>query len=251
MAGGPVDILMYHSISDRGGPTSISPAIFKMQMDALKASDRPVVSIDALADDTWPANAVVITFDDAFQDFADNAWPVLSQHGFPAIVYVPTGRVGATEDWTGAMTPPRPLMDWPTMRRMSDQGVTFGNHTVSHPNLADLAPADMRDEIQTAKSTLEQELGHTIDHFAPPYGKTSEAVQTLISHHHKTSVGTDLNRARQTSDRFNLPRLEMFYFQSKPAWTRHLNGHGGPYLTLRKTLRGVRNMISHPAERMG
>lgn len=246
-----LDILMYHSISDRGGPTSIGPDIFAAQMEALSASSCDVISMDDVVNGELEGHKVVITFDDAFEDFATNALPVLDRFSFPATVYVPTNRVGADEDWTGAMTPPRPLMSWETLRSLPADLVTLANHTLSHPDLTTLPPEDAQREIVVAKETLETQLNRPIRHFAAPYGKVSESVKTIIAQHHDTAVGTRLDSATGRPDIHDLPRLEMFYFQSQTAWTAHLNGRGGPYLAARRGLRALRNMISHPAERQG
>lgn len=38
-----------------------------------------------------PRHALLITFDDAYQDFADVAWPILQHHGLPVTLFVPSG----------------------------------------------------------------------------------------------------------------------------------------------------------------
>lgn len=249
MARWTADILMYHSISDRGGPTSILPEVFEMQMETLAASGVPVVSMDDIAEGTRPERSVVLTFDDAFVDFATAAWPVLEKHGFPAMVYVPTAGVGAVETWEGALTPPRPIMDWNTIRRLADAGVHFGNHSVSHPDLTKLGADDLREEIASARATLENELGRPVRHFAAPYGKSSATVNKVISIDHVTGVGTRLGQADARSDLLDLPRIEMFYFSSRRTWQRHLEGRGTAYLAARRGLRAVRNIAFHPARR--
>ena len=40
-------------------------------------------------------DGVLITFDDAFEDFAEVAAPILKRHGFSALVFVPTRRLGS------------------------------------------------------------------------------------------------------------------------------------------------------------
>lgn len=37
-----------------------------------------------------PKRAVLVTFDDAYRDFAEVAWPILAAHGAPAVLFVPT-----------------------------------------------------------------------------------------------------------------------------------------------------------------
>lgn len=244
-----VDILMYHSISDRGGPTSIAPGVFAEQMAALSASRRTVVRMDDVAAGAWPDGAVVITFDDAFEDFRTSAWPVLSRHGFVSTVYVPTGQVGEVENWTGAMAPPRPLMDWQTIRGLSEEGVAFGNHTVLHRDLTRLDDDDLATEIREGKQTLEDRLSRAVRHFAAPYGRTSAKVRAAVAEAHDTGVGTDLGAVTGDSDLYDLPRIEMYYFTDIRRWERYLSGRGNTYLAVRRGLRAIRNVLSHPAQR--
>jgi peptidoglycan/xylan/chitin deacetylase (PgdA/CDA1 family) len=44
-----------------------------------------------------PSRAVLVTFDDAYRDFAEQAWPRLRQAGVPVTLFVPTGFVDATQ----------------------------------------------------------------------------------------------------------------------------------------------------------
>lgn len=249
MGGWRADILMYHSISDRGGPTSIPQDVFARQMSELAASGLPVVSLDAIDDGTMPKRAVIITFDDAFQDFATAAWPILDKHGFTATVYVPTGHVGGVEAWKGVLTPPRPLMSWETIRDLAGKGVTFASHSITHPDLTTLDDAELDAELGRSKEVLKSELGRPVRHFAPPYGQIDGRVRQAIEGRYATSVGTRLGQSDQATDRHDLRRLEMFYFQSGSHWHRHLAGRGAPYLALRRSLRSVRNAVSHPSTR--
>ena len=91
-----VDVLMYHSISDAPGPTSIPPAIFEQQMDELAAAGYHVADLTDLIG--WragraslPDKTAIITFDDGFLDFRDAAWPILRARNFPAIVFFAYG----------------------------------------------------------------------------------------------------------------------------------------------------------------
>lgn len=250
-----VDILMYHSISNDDVATAIAPDIFKAQMDAIEETGTPVITLDdyvAARDGskTLPDNSIIITFDDAFVDFKERAFPILRDKGFPAIIYVPTGCVGGAEDWRGALKPPRQIMDWKDLEDLSSQGIKFGSHTISHPDLNDLKTLDLIDEVRTSKNVLEERLGQQIDHFAPPYGLADYFARTAIERLYQTSVGTTFERATLESDVIDLPRLEMFYFQKMNRWKDHLEGRGKGYMTRRRTLRQARAAVNKPWERV-
>ena len=52
--------------------------------------------------------------------------------------------------------------------------ITIGAHTHSHANMKQLTIEEMEKEILTSKLLLEEKIGHTIDHFAYPYGTSNE-----------------------------------------------------------------------------
>jgi len=99
---GVLRVLMYHRIDWETNRPHLNPALlsadpetFAQQMEHL-ARRYHVVSIDevvaALADHRrLPRRAVLLTFDDAYQDFAEHAWPTLKRHGLPATLFVATG----------------------------------------------------------------------------------------------------------------------------------------------------------------
>ena len=246
-----VDILMYHSISDRGGATSIAPEVFAAQMAAIANAGVPVITLDdylAAREGRCELapHSVILTFDDGFQDFADTAWPVMEGHGFRPIVYLPTSFVGGSEGWHGIADPPRPLMGWGTIRHLALQGVLFGSHTVSHPDLDALEPDELSAELDRSQSEIEDRLGAPARHFAPPYGIASDAVRAEIGTRYDTSVGTRLGQAGMSCDPFDLPRLEMFYFADPARWRAHLAGRGHAYLAARRGLRAVKGAVMKP-----
>lgn len=248
MAGPTTDILMYHSISGLGGPTCIAPQVFAAQMRAIAEAGVPVITLDDLVSGgtALPARSVIITFDDGFQDFADVAWPVMRGLGFRPVVYLPTNYIGGREGWHGIASPPRKLMGWDTIRRLQREGVIFGSHTESHPDLDGLAPEAVEAELTRSRDRIAAELGAAPLHFAPPYGIASQGVRDRIAQHYRSSVGTRLGSAGPGAERYDLPRLEMFYFTDPARWHAHLAGRGGPYLALRRTLRAVRGSVMKP-----
>lgn len=79
-------VLTWHRVLD--------PAAFARQIDWLVEQYRPVSLGDVEA--AWqdgtrlPPRAVLVTFDDAYRDFALHAWPVLRRRGVPVVLFVPT-----------------------------------------------------------------------------------------------------------------------------------------------------------------
>lgn len=74
---------------------SASPETFDAQMRMVASRYHPI-SIPHLLEfyssgTPLPARAVLVTFDDAYCDFEEHAWPVLKRYGIPATVFVPTG----------------------------------------------------------------------------------------------------------------------------------------------------------------
>lgn len=246
MTAATVDILMYHSISTDAGPTSIAPSVFADQMAAITDAGIPVVSMDSFLAArrdgvTLPGTrAVVITFDDGFEDFAEVALPILQDHQFPSLVYLPTDYVGRAANWPGSGNPPRRLMSWSVVRELSDGGVSFGSHSVTHPDLNSLAEDALDAELSVSRLEIEERLGKKCLHFAAPYGRAADAAQRQIRTQYQTSAGTRLAQADLRSDLFDLPRLEMYYFQEMDRWQAHLAGEGSAYLRRRRIFRNVR-----------
>ena len=95
-------IVTYHRVAplnDREllNPRMISatPEVFQQHMRFLSQKYRVVSMENVLAaidkKAILPKRAVLITFDDAYYDFAEYAWPVLKKLKLPATVFVPTG----------------------------------------------------------------------------------------------------------------------------------------------------------------
>lgn len=94
-------ILTYHRVANENTAEflnprliSASPSVFEKQMKHL-AKNYNVVSIQQVLDvvenqTQLPKHAVLITFDDAYIDFKEIAWPILKKYKLPATLFVPT-----------------------------------------------------------------------------------------------------------------------------------------------------------------
>ncbi len=95
-------VLVYHRVADlMATPTlhprliSATPAIFARQMRYLAEHYHVVSMAEVLQaierDIPLPRRAVLLTFDDAYRDFGDVAWPILNRYRLPVTLFVPTG----------------------------------------------------------------------------------------------------------------------------------------------------------------
>lgn len=98
---GVLTILTYHRVDEPAArpelmPSLISatPAAFAEQVAFVAGHAEPVSLSDVLAAIDRPESlterAVLVTFDDAYRDFATNAWPVLQAADVPVTLFVPT-----------------------------------------------------------------------------------------------------------------------------------------------------------------
>jgi peptidoglycan/xylan/chitin deacetylase (PgdA/CDA1 family) len=62
------------------------------------------------------------------------------------------------------------------VRQVAAAGHVIGNHTMSHPNLAFLPAARIRQELHGCSAALEDILGAPVRYFRPPYGGRRPAV---------------------------------------------------------------------------
>jgi len=180
-------ILVYHSISkDPLNPFSVSPEDFDEQMRFL-SQEYNVISLEELVacirneEREIPANSVVITLDDGFEDNYVHAYPILKKYGVPATIFVIVERL----EPSGA---PRPeggeqesglYLSWDQVVEMSENGITFGSHTLTHPWLTKVTPEEARREIVESKAHLEQRLGRPVRLFAYPGGRACDFNQGI------------------------------------------------------------------------
>ncbi|MDO8806066.1 MAG: polysaccharide deacetylase family protein [Elusimicrobiota bacterium] len=174
-------VLCYHKVGapPRGSKLSelwISPKKFRAQVKYLLDNGYTTLLFSDLkkihdSGSQLPGKAVLITFDDGYENNYLHAWPVLKELGAKANIFVVFNTIGKVNLWHDPASEP-----WVNMataeqlKEMQDSGVIeYGSHTMNHPRLSALRPEDAAWEIAESKRQLEAAFG-AVCAFAYPYG---------------------------------------------------------------------------------
>lgn len=212
-------ILMYHRVAP-SGPVSLDryrvmPEAFEEQLMYLKDAGyytpgwndwltavryrRPLTG-----------RAIMLTFDDGYKDFYDNAWPLLKKYGFTATVFLVTSQIGGSNVWDAEYGEAVPLMSSKEILELQQEGVEFGAHTVNHVSLSTLSPVDITKELAASRSMLVQELGINTTLIAYPYGATDSIVSHLAGAcGYQVGLSCVEGLCSLLNDPLLLPRLEV------------------------------------------
>jgi peptidoglycan/xylan/chitin deacetylase (PgdA/CDA1 family) len=181
-------ILIYHQIgAGSGRQMDLAPVVFHRHVDWLEGQGRIVGLGNALseADGREAHRNFVLTFDDGYADFYENAFPLLRDRGIPFTLYLTTGHIE-----TGRLLHPgdRPLT-WGMVNEMLDSGlVTLGAHTDTHPDLRGISRAQVEAEIVRSNELIEARTGSSPLHFAYPKGYWDPTAESVIRDHYDTAV---------------------------------------------------------------
>lgn len=237
-------ILTYHSIDESGSVISISEEVFREQIAWLARSHVRVVALDTLMRMPSDADAVSLTFDDAFVSFGDVAAPLLADHGMPSTLFVVADAVGKTNRWPERPdrgVPELPLLGWDALGRLHAQGVEIGGHSRTHVNLARLTHGRLRDEVVGGAERIKTEIGYTPAAFAYPYGAVNDAAVGIVASRFAWGCTTDMRWVSANEARALLPRIDMFYLRKRgqlqrwgtPRFRYHLSWRAGARLVRR------------------
>jgi peptidoglycan/xylan/chitin deacetylase (PgdA/CDA1 family) len=117
----------------------------------------------------------VVTVDDGWKSFADNAVPELEHRHIPAAMFAISARLGASVDGIGfdrLVTPEE-------LRALDAGTVTIGSHTATHAKMTALSASDAMLELRESRTQLGAILGHDVTMFCFPYGAYSEELIPL------------------------------------------------------------------------
>lgn len=199
-------ILTYHHIDyrDRQWKLSVSPEAFRKQMEFLKAHQYKVLGlsdyIDRLKHKKYiPKKAVVITFDNGYDNNFIHAFPVLKKLGFPATIFVQVGGINR-----------RSYMTDEDLMILADNGIEIGSYTIHHGYLPNLGTEAKTKEIYDSKSMLELLIKSPVTLFCYPGGGLDEESRKMVEDAgYEGAVISSSARKIPTKDPYALKRIRI------------------------------------------
>jgi peptidoglycan/xylan/chitin deacetylase (PgdA/CDA1 family) len=198
-----------------------------------------------------PDRAVLVTFDDAYADFASTALPILERHGIKPVVFAVSRHLGGFNEWDQAIGAPNlSLLGAADLRDCVRRGCEIGAHSQTHAPLPGLGWDQLVREIDGALEDLEMAGLPRPRLFAYPYGAHDDRVLSAAGH---ANLGAAFTVApglvRRTSDPLAVPRIEIF--RSDTGWRFRLKvataGHFPTWLRLAwASLRSRLRKITRP-----
>jgi len=207
-----VPVLNYHKVLD-GADTPLALGIkeFDAQMAYLHDKGFHAITPDQLVDyiaegKALPVRPVLITFDDGYQDFYVNAYPILKKYGLTATVFLISDVIGRDPGYLG--------WDEIIEMRQKGKGIVFGSHTLSHVALDALPPEEIMAQLVKSREGLEWRLDVPVKYFAYPGGANNRQIEKLVQQAgYRAAFTVDLGRVQRSSDIYALERIPIYQTQ--------------------------------------
>jgi peptidoglycan/xylan/chitin deacetylase (PgdA/CDA1 family) len=200
-------ILMFHHVG--GSEGEISPESFEKVISFLE-KEFEIVGIDDVFQSS-EKRKVAITFDDGYQNFYKNAYPLLREKEIPFTVFLNSEFL--TDDgrsYPEQLGNEEKIVTVEQTKKLSqDEKVTIGNHGKGHADLTELDEKELKEEIIGSKRNLEDQLDIEIDTFCYPYGKYNDSAVRVASKVHKYCFTVDRGFVDpETTQRSKIPRID-------------------------------------------
>ena len=150
------------------------------------------------------SKTLILTFDDAVSNHATLVAPLLRELGFGATFFICEFPPDFAENKLQYMT-------WEQIRSLHLMGFELGNHTLHHPNLAELTPEEFETELDTLEERFHRYGLPRATSFAYPGGPSSDYAVPILKR-----KGYQL--ARKVEERaWNPEQDDPFYLPSIPV----------------------------------
>ena len=194
--------IMYHRFEENKYPsTNIRMTDFKEHLEMIKKNNIKFVNPSNFEDElnnNKNQRKVLITIDDGYQSFYDNAWPILKESKIPFILFISTREVGKNG-----------YMSWENIKEIEKYDfVEIGNHSHTHDYLIDFDDAAIENDLKKSISIFEENLGKNSIFFSYPFGEYSLSLKKIVVNlGFKYAFGQHSGVVDYTKNFFEMPRF--------------------------------------------
>jgi len=194
--------IMYHRFEENKYPsTNIKLEDFKSQINLIEKYKYDFISHDqfeSLINEKNLEKKILLTIDDGFSSFYENAWPILKEKKIPFIIFINTETVGS-----------RGYMNWSQIKEISQFNfVHIGNHSHSHEYLVDWSDDEIEKDLKTSIKLFKEKLNHETKFFAYPFGEYKKSYKEIVKKlGFEYAFGQHSGVMDKTKDKFELPRF--------------------------------------------
>jgi peptidoglycan/xylan/chitin deacetylase (PgdA/CDA1 family) len=193
--------LMYHRFNEHKYPsTNIQMNVFENQLKIIQQLNFKFYNPDHFQKNfssPKKEKKILITIDDAFSSFYENAWPLFKEKKIPFILFVSTEAVGKPG-----------YMSWKQIKEIEKENFGYiGNHSHTHKYLVDLKKEDFLNDIKRANEIFIKEIGYNPKYFSYPFGEYNNYIKNYISQNFDFAFGQhsgviDINKNKYELSRF-------------------------------------------------
>lgn len=135
------------------------------------------------------------------------------------------------------------MLSWHEIREMDRGGITFGVHTLTHPDLTRLPFSRIEAEVCESKAIIEDALSAPVTCFAYPYGRYDDRSYKLVQRHFTCACSDTLGLITAGSDLYALERVDAYYLRTDRLFGMMLTGLFSWYIRACNIPRSIRRAI--------
>jgi len=162
-------ILMYHDIQSEYGNNlfTVSEKNFLNQITYIKDSNYDVVPIDL---NLKKKCNLTITFDDGYINNYYKALPILLKFNLSATIFLTSSKINKDPKFLTSKH----------IKEMSNLGIDFGIHGHSHQSFTELNDKELKTNILTSKTMIEEIIQKKVEILSYPNGKFDKRTKEIM-----------------------------------------------------------------------
>lgn len=235
-------ILCYHGIKNE------EKKRFEKQLKIAKSRIVSIKEFFVSQNKHSKALPICITFDDALSNLIVNAIPVINDFRLPITVFIPTGSIGKNPKWlkTGRHHDRcEKVMNESEIYALSKNSlITFGSHTVDHPQLSSLAKSGIKKQLNLSQKIIKEIVGYQITELALPHGDYNDEVISIAKEEGYNIIYTLEEEINKISRNNNFLILGRFLVSPKDWIVEYYLTINGAYAWLYYFRKGIRKIIN-------